>query len=124
MHGAKRKKEMRTVETYNARIFVGFRPHYSESYSVKESQATLTKTVTGFVNQKKLCVTVTPTQFYYVNGSEVGCIVGLINYPRFPSDPEDIRKAALELGELLRIALQQHRVSIQFPDQTIMLGEK
>ncbi len=36
-----------------------------------------------------LCVTVTATSYIYTGGEEAGVIVGLINYPRFPSEPAD-----------------------------------
>jgi len=64
---------------------------------------------------------VTRTRYIYVDGSEPGIIVGLINYPRFPSTPEQIREKALAIGEMLRTAMGQNRVTVQFPDETVML---
>jgi hypothetical protein len=68
-----------------------------------------------------LCVTVTDTLFVYVHGSEPGLIVGLINYPRFPDTPEGIEGKALALAESLMRVCRQIRVSVVFPDKTVML---
>lgn len=51
-------------------------------------------------------------------------IVKMVNYPRFPQTPEVIQKLAIELATVLKSALAQERVSIVFPTQTVMLGEK
>lgn len=67
---------------------------------------------------KGLCVTVTPTTFIYTGGEEAGVVVGLINYPRFPSTPTDIIDQATELAGLLRDRLCQHSYSIVTPNQT------
>lgn len=65
-----------------------------------------------------LCVTVTPTSYIYTDGRESGFIVGLINYPLYPSEPRVIDVKALELAKLLRISLRQKTFSIQTPEET------
>lgn len=65
------------------------------------------------------CVTVTGTNYVYTSGEESGVIVGLINYPRFPSTPEAITAHAFALGDLLRERLGQQSYSIQTPERTI-----
>jgi hypothetical protein len=47
------------------------------------------------------CVTVSATEYIYTNGSESGVIVGLINYPRFPSTPGEILFRAVALADRL-----------------------
>lgn len=84
--------------------------------------------IAGDVNQAKqacreycmtgLCVTVTPTTFIYTGGEETGVIIGLINYPRFPSTPDDILEKAEDLAKYLRGKLCQHSYSIVTPDRT------
>lgn len=49
-----------------------------------------------------LCVTVTAVEYIYTGGQEAGAEIGLINYPRFESSPEDVKNTALDLGENLR----------------------
>lgn len=64
------------------------------------------------------CVTVTPTTYVYRDGEEVGVIVGLINYPRFPGTREEMWAHANKLAERLRRELGQESYSIQSPDRT------
>ena len=62
-----------------------------------------------------LCVTVTETEFIYTGGREVGFVVGLVNYPRFPSIPDDIFKRAEDLAVVLIRGLMQWSALIQTP---------
>lgn len=55
-----------------------------------------------------LCVTIEPTTFIYTGGEEQGFVVGLLNYPRFPSTPEKIIDRARYLMHLLLEATHQH----------------
>lgn len=55
-----------------------------------------------------LCVTIEPTTFIYTGGEEAGYVVGLVNYPRFPTEPEALFGRAKDLmHRLLESALQQ-----------------
>ncbi len=65
-----------------------------------------------------LCVTVTQTTYVYTGGAEAGVIVGLINYPRFPSDLPHIEAKAVELATLLKDKLGQGSFSVQTPTTT------
>ncbi len=60
-----------------------------------------------YCNEKGLCVTMTPTSYIYTNGQEAGFIVGLINYPRFPSTSEELWSVAESLAAYLRERLYQ-----------------
>ena len=107
------------VPSFNIQIWVGLRVQYSdELYTIKDVE----DLVDGFVNEIKDCVTITPTQFRYVDGHEPGVIVGYINYPRFPQPEEELKRRAIELAELLMCGLGQNRVSITTPKATIMLS--
>lgn len=64
------------------------------------------------------CVTVTPTEYVYSNGQESGVIIGLINYPRFPSDPITLMLHAREIGDLLLDRLRQQSYTIETPETT------
>lgn len=72
----------------------------------------------AFCDEEGLCVTVTPTAYVYTGGEEAGVIVGLINYPRFPSEPNDILATAKLLALELMAKLEQESVSVQTPDET------
>lgn len=65
-----------------------------------------------------LCVTVEPTTFIYTGGEEAGYVVGLINYPRFPSTPEAIRSRARHIAQLLLEGTFQHSVLISDSETT------
>lgn len=65
------------------------------------------------------CVTVESNFYVYKDGKEAGVRVGLINYPRFPSDPATIVAKATELAERLRIGLKQESYSIETPHDTM-----
>ena len=65
-----------------------------------------------------LCVTVEPTKFIYTGGEETGCVVGLINYPRFPSLPMAIEARARWLALILLDATHQHSVLLMTPEIT------
>lgn len=71
-----------------------------------------------------LCVTVTPTNYIYTNGEEEGIIIGLINYPRFPSQSRDIVSKAGSLAQKLLDELEQQSCTIQTPDLTIWISNR
>lgn len=62
-----------------------------------------------------LCVTVVPTTYIYTGGEEAGFIVGLRNYPRFPSTPQQIENHAATLADKLRDDLSQHSYMLVGP---------
>lgn len=113
---------MITIPTYWANIYVGLREGYNVNMPEHDIDE-VRELCEDYCDEMKLGVTVTPTQFIYVGGSEGGAIVGLVNYPRFPREDMEIRHLALELAETLKNSLGQQRVSIVFPDETVMLGE-
>lgn len=73
-----------------------------------------------------LCVTLTPTKYIYTGGEEVGYIVGFINYPRFPKQPEEIYNRARDLLVTLIKETYQKSGTIVATDKTefISLLEK
>lgn len=110
--------KQQSVDTYTAQIYIGLRLGYSDTVFNLEAVRSVCR---AYVKEVGLCVTVTPTEFIYVDGGEPGAIIGLINYPRFPAEPSAIEETAVELAKLLMIKLQQNRVSIVFPQTTMML---
>lgn len=73
----------------------------------------------NYCDEVGFCVTVTPTKYIYTGGEEAGVIVGLVNYPRFPSSPFEIASHAVRLADRLREQLDQESYSIQYPDMTV-----
>ena len=109
---------MKSNATFFANIYVGTRPGYSgDCYSIDE----IRKWLQNFCNDVKLGITLTQTEFIYVDGGEPGVIVGLINYPRFSRPIADIKNIAITIAEGLMDLCHQERVSIVCSDETIML---
>lgn len=77
-----------------------------------------------YCDKEGLCVTVTPTTYVYTGGQEPGVIIGLINYPRFPSEPRAIWHQADKLAKHLRVALGQDSYTIQAPDKTVWFSHR
>jgi len=60
-----------------------------------------------FCRDLPCCATVTPTTYIYEGGEQEGFVVGLRNYPRFPTDAYTLRNTAHDLAERLRSELGQ-----------------
>lgn len=71
-----------------------------------------------------LCVTVKPCSFIYTMGEEEGVEVGLVNYPRFPKEPHEIRKIAVRLAHKMVDASYQGSVMIMTPEKTHWLSRR
>lgn len=80
------------------------------------------KVLAKYCNDTSYCVTIKTTNYIYKGGQEYGIEVGLINYPRFPSDPATIVDKAKDIAEELRVALDQESYSIQTPHDTIWVS--
>ena len=112
---------MNTVDTYWANVYIGLQESYTgPSHSILD----VYRVCQDYCNEVKLGLTVTPTKFIYVDGQEDGAIIGLINYPRFPSEPKDIRMHAKNIARLCMKELKQERCSIMAPDITYMMGKE
>lgn len=71
-----------------------------------------------------LCVTVESVKYIYTGGEELGCVVGLINYPRFPSNPETIAERATKLAMKLLESTCQSSVLVMTPTQTTWITNR
>jgi len=115
---------MKTCPTYYANIYCGVRPSYDQTIKPEELKLNLDlvkKICKKYCDDVGLGLTITQTEFVYTDGDEPGVIVGLINYPRFPSSPFQIKFLAGSLAAILLHELKQERLSIMYPDETVML---
>lgn len=71
-----------------------------------------------------LCVTVEPTTFIYTGGEESGYVVGLVNYPRFPSTPSELSDRARGLMKKLLDETYQNSAMLLLPDTTEWISKK
>ncbi len=113
---------MKSCPAFKALINVGLKTGTTEPFTYHFDTAL--KVCEDYCVEVGLGLTFTPTRFVYVGGGEPGVIVGLINYPRFPKEEAEIRSHAFVLAERLRVTLKQWRVSIEFPDETVMIGDQ
>ena len=111
---------MKTVETFTAQIAVGFRNTDTDDEPTVEMARRICQ---DYCDEVGLCVTITETEFIYTGGNERGCLIGLINYPRFPSDEETILRHALALAKKLMDEYKQKKVSVITPNATYMLEQ-
>lgn len=110
--------DQKTQKTWQAQIYCGReRGRTGELISIDK----IYQTCQEYVDKIGWCVTVTPTMFIYRNGHEPGVIIGVAQYPRFPLPEEVLRARTLELARKLLSELQQHRVSVCFPDETVLI---
>lgn len=96
---------------------------YTAAIYVAGPQADAERICREFV-LRGLCVTIEPVEFIYTGGQERGVRVGLINYPRFPADPDVIFAAAEELALVLIEGLHQHSASIVATDKTVWISRR
>jgi hypothetical protein len=110
---------MKILDSFNVQIWVGLKETYNDEkiYTIED----VYKICDEFVNDIKDCVSVTETSFRYVDGFEKGAIVGYIQYPRFPRESYEIADRALKLAEKLMLELNQYRVTITTPKESVML---
>ncbi|MFH1248551.1 MAG: hypothetical protein V1660_00170 [archaeon] len=107
-----------SLETITASIYLGLREGYSKNvHSIQEVKDFLQE----YVNKGGLCVSLTPTTFFYKGGSEEGVVIGLINYPRYPFTKEKLKQVTEDLAMSCKEKFKQIRMSIVYQDQTVML---
>lgn len=100
-----------TVDTFWARIYVAGDVGVIESSCRKFCM-------------KGLCVTVKPTKFIYTGGMEDGAEVGLVNYPRFPSTPDEIQQNAVGLAWQIILDGCQLTALVVTPTKTTWISRK
>ena len=76
------------------------------------------------VQDHPFCVTITPTTYVHTSATDPGIVVGLINYPRFPAEPEAIWAKAEQIAAFLCEKLGQQSYTIQAPDKTVWFSHR
>jgi hypothetical protein len=71
-----------------------------------------------------LCVTIESVDYIYTGGEESGVRIGLINYPRFPTNKKDIWNTAKELASIVRKDAYQLSVLLVDSERTLWLSDK
>jgi hypothetical protein len=107
--------------TYTATIYCGLSRGYDGRYFTPDDAL---EAVREYTAKTGVGVTVTPTYFVYRGQEENGVTVGLYNYPPDPAGASKVEAQAKELAKLLKKALNQERVSIIFPDHSVVIEGK
>ena len=110
--------ELVKVEKFTASIHVGL---HVKNAGITHSIADAENICQKYCDETGFCVSVTPTKYVYTNGCEQGAIVGILNYPRFSQSPDELHERAIILATELMLGLDQMRVTIDLPDNTLML---
>ena len=106
------------VKTFEVKIWMGLMEGYTGPvHNILEAQ----EICMNYVNDVKLCVTLSPTKFIYVDGNEPGVVVGLIQYPRFLMSEKEITEKAIDLARIMMKEFKQFRCSVVASDKTYML---
>lgn len=99
-------------------------PSYPISIFIAGSAKDAGLIVRGYCDDNGFCVTVTETRYVYKGGFNFGVIIGLINYPRFPLNPDELWAHAEKIGALLCRRLNQESYTIQAPDKTVWFSHR
>jgi hypothetical protein len=99
-------------------------PSYPVTIFIAGSFAEAIEICRQYCDQVGFCVTVDQTVYVYTGGMESGVRIGLINYPRFPKEPDEIRQHAEHLGIRLRLGLKQDSYTIMASDGTVWISHR
>lgn len=111
-----------TIPTFTAQIYGGLKNQETRRYNYfYEDVVTYCQ---RFCDEIGWCVTVNREFFIYKDGAEVGFRIGAIQYPRFPYEIEEIKRRTLKLAHELIVRFDQCRMTVVFPDETIMLSNE
>lgn len=101
----------KTGRTFNADIFIA-------------GDIAIIKEVCRDYVDRGLCVSVCPVDFIFTGGSESGAKIGLINYQRFPTTEDNIKKMAIELSLILINRCHQFSASVVTTKETIFISNE
>lgn len=108
-------------ETFNYKVQ---RPSFEVKIHIAGNYNRIEQVCSDFVTEVGQCVNVKPTNYIYTYGEQSGAEIGLISYPRFPSNLEDIRRLAVILCERLLDECNQESATIIDNEQAIYISRK
>lgn len=95
-------------------------PAFHATIYIAGSMQTIEETCREFC-LKGLCVSIMPATFVFTGGAESGAAITLINYARFPKEPEAIVQDALELTHALLFSCCQRSASVVTPTDSYFI---
>lgn len=113
-------------KTFTAQVTIGlFRGYSKKSISIPEFKNVLLKAQQSIKKQLniELSTKLTPCDIFFLGQEEPSMEMQFIQYPKFPQDESALKKAIVELTDMMMVELEQNRVVIVFTDETIMLEQ-
>jgi hypothetical protein len=115
-----------TYKTFTAQITIGLFWGYSKkTISELEFKRALLKGQEHIKTQYKieLSAKLSRCKILFLGQEEPSMELQFIQYPKFPHEESELKKALITLTKLVMIELKQNRVVIVFTDETIMLEQ-
>ena len=108
-----------TVSTYEAKLYIGSRLKYD---GPEFTRADIVWAVQRYGTRVGVIpVRITSTCYVANDYLENGFEIAVINYPRHPREKEELEQFMRGLAEELLERFQQNRISVVFPDVTVMI---
>lgn len=112
---------IRKANTFEARLYIGsVQGYHGTPFTFEELKEEVGNLQSESPKEEMIPVRIAPTNFVCGNYSEAGWEVAAINYPRFPKAEALITLFMMELAKRLLVCFNQNRISIIFPNETIM----
>ena len=112
---------IRKANTFEARLYIGsVQGYHGTPFTFEELKEEVGNLQSESPKEEMITVRIAPTNFVCGNYSEAGWEVADINYPRFPKAEALITLFMMELAKRLLVCFNQNRISIIFPNETIM----
>lgn len=113
-------------KTFTAKLTIGLNKGYlNELISIEEFKEALLEAQQKIKSNFNIALSakLIPCEILFLGMEEPSIELQFIQYPKFPVEEPELKKAILELTKLLMIKLEQNRVVIVFTDETIMLEQ-
>ena len=112
------------IKTFTATAVIGLLKGYSsEAITLTEFKSVLLGAQKEIF--KKYCIglsiKLSTTEILFLGQNEPSIDLQIIQYPKFPQTEETLKKAFIQLIEIMMQELEQNRVVIVFSDETIMM---
>jgi hypothetical protein len=112
---------IKKANTFEARLYIGsVQGYHGTPFTFEELKEEVGNLQSESPKEEMIPVRIAPTNFVCGNYSEAGWEIAAINYPRFPKAEALITSFMMELAKRLLVCFNQNRISIIFPNETIM----
>lgn len=113
-------------KTFTAKLTIGlFKGYSNELISIEVFKEVLLEAQQKIKSDINIALSakLIPCEILFLGQEEPSIELQFIQYPKFPLEEAELKKAIIELTKLLMIKLEQNRVVIVFTEETIMLEQ-